>query len=93
MIEGGIDARFYLMPSSVTAFLGSHIFALGQKKEILAMYLLGGAVFSPSLKDIPSARIILNPGIENDDLQARAAVAEIKTLKVCTQVLLKIGKF
>ena len=39
------------------------------------------------------ARIIFNPGAENEDLQVAAEVAGIETLKACTLVLLRTEKF
>ena len=39
------------------------------------------------------ARIIFNPGSENEALEVAAGMAGIETLHACTLVLLKIGKF
>jgi uncharacterized protein len=38
-------------------------------------------------------RVILNPGAENESLEAAARVAGIEVLKACTLVMLKTGRF
>mgnify|MGYP001550711460 CR=1 FL=1 len=39
------------------------------------------------------ARIIFNPGTENDELEKRAAQAGIKTMEACTLVLMWTGQY
>ena len=38
-------------------------------------------------------RIIFNPGAENQDLEAKAALKGIKTLNACTLVMLRTNQF
>ena len=66
-----------------------------QTIDTVTLYIgpAGQTEYYEAILALAPRRIIFNPGTENPDLQALAAVKGIETLTACTLVMLKTGQY